>query len=72
MNPERRTADERVTKLVSDVEDLKRQMAENTAVTKDVRDILGSFKVLRALALWVAAVVGAAITIKSGVTTFFK
>lgn len=70
MNPERRSEDARVTQLVSDVHDLKRQMAENTEVTKDVRDILGSFKVMRAVAAWIAAVVGAIVAIKHGFNIF--
>lgn len=55
-----------VDKLVKDVEVLKAQMAENTEITKQVRDILGSFRIAGAIAKWTAAIVGGAIAVKSG------
>ena len=61
MNPnqERRLSDARVSQLVDDVTVLKHQMAENTAVTCQVRDILASFKGMMSLAKWIAAIAGA-------------
>lgn len=52
----RREADKIVSRLVADVAVLKSQMAENTAVTKEVRDILGSFKVVGKLSKWLFAI----------------
>ena len=55
-NQERRLSDQRVSQLVDDVTVLKHQMAENTAVTVQVRDILASFKVMASVAKWVTAI----------------
>lgn len=55
---QRRAADIKVAQLVTDVEDLKRQMAENTAVIIQVRDILASFKVVASVAKWITAIAG--------------
>lgn len=55
---QRRAADIKVAQLVTDVDDLKRQMAENTAVTCQVRDILASFKVVASVAKWITAIAG--------------
>lgn len=52
----RRASDKVVSQLVSDVAVLKSQMAENTAVTIEVRDILGSFKVIGRLSKWATAI----------------
>lgn len=57
--PERRADDPRVVRLVADVADLKQEMARNTAVTEQVRDILATFKTLGAIAKWVTAIAGA-------------
>lgn len=59
----RRAEDTRVTQLVTDVETLKEQMAVNTAVTIQVRDILASFRGVAAAAKWIAAIAGAAAAI---------
>lgn len=55
------------------VEQLKKAVAENAVVLEQVREILASFRVLRAVAAWigavgvaVAAVIGAVKTIKGG------
>jgi hypothetical protein len=48
-----------VTTLMSDVSELKRQMAENTVVTVQVRDILASFRIVGKVAKWTTAVVTA-------------
>lgn len=55
---QRRAADAKVTQLVTDVEDLKRQVVENTAVTIQVRDILASFRVVASVAKWITAIAG--------------
>lgn len=53
---ERRAEDQRIIKLCEDVAVLQVQMAENTAVTKQVRDILASFRIVGAVAKWTAAI----------------
>jgi hypothetical protein len=60
-----------VATLMTDVNDLKRQMVENTIVTVQVRDILASFKILGKIAKWVAAMGAAAAALWHGVR-FFK
>lgn len=52
-----------VTHLHDCVETLKSSMAENTALTKEVRDILATFRVLGAVAKWVAAIGAAGLAI---------
>ena len=54
--PQRRANDERLDTVVCDVALLKGQMAENTEVTKQVRDILNSFRLLGIVAKWIAAI----------------
>lgn len=54
----RRAADARVAQLVTDVDELKKQMAVNTEVTLQVRDILASFRGVAAVAKWVTAIAG--------------
>lgn len=54
----RRSEDVRVTQLVADVDDLKKQMALNTEMTTQVRDILASFRVAASVAKWVTAIAG--------------
>jgi hypothetical protein len=57
---ERRHEDQRIATLVTDVATLKAQMAENTQVTVQVRDILASFRIVGKIAKWFTAVVTAA------------
>lgn len=78
---ERRAHDKRVTQLVeqhhhlhgcveglkSQVTSLQSEMTRNTAVTQDVRDILGTFKVTMALGKWIAAVTTAAVGVAAAV-----
>lgn len=59
MADNRRADDPRVTKLVTDVESLQHQMAENTEVTMQVRDILASFKTAAAIAKWITTIAAA-------------
>ena len=56
---QRRVDDPRINKLVADVCDLKTQMAENTEITHQVRDILTSFRVMALFAKWIAAIAAA-------------
>lgn len=57
--PDRRTPDPVVQQLVSDVAQLQKDMKENTAVTKEVRDILRAFKIMGTIAKWTGAFAGA-------------
>lgn len=59
MTEERRREDQRIGKLVCDVCDLKEQMAENTEITGQVRDMLASFRVIAVVAKWVTAIAAA-------------
>lgn len=54
--PLRRVDDQLINVLVADVAVLKTQMAENTEVTKQVRDILSAFRVTMAVAKWTATI----------------
>jgi hypothetical protein len=69
---DRRTEDPRINQLVADVAVLKDQMAENTAVTHQVRDILASFRIVAAVAKWIAIIVGGIAAIKTGHGWFQK
>lgn len=66
MNDNRRSDDQRITQLGIDqghlhdcVESLKAAVKENTEITEQVRDILASFRVVGAVAKWIAAIAGA-------------
>lgn len=63
---ERRRADPAIKQLTDDVHLLKSQMATNTAVTLQVRDLLASFRLLSKLASWMGAIVLWLYSIKSG------
>ena len=70
---ERRADDSRVGKIAADlehlhgcVESLKSQVSENTALTKEVRDILATFKVLGAAAKWLTILGAGATTVYHG------
>ena len=52
----RRVSDARIDKLVADVASLQTDMKANTEVTVQVRDILASFRIMAAVAKWVAAI----------------
>ena len=58
----RRAADSVIERLVLDVHDLKRDMVENTKTTKEVRDILTSFKVVGQFARWLGLIVAALVS----------
>lgn len=71
---ERRSGDRRIDQVQQDVthlhecvEALKSQMAENTVITKQVRDILASFQIIGAIAKWVAAIGAGATAVYHGV-----
>ena len=53
---ERRAPDPLLATIISDVTTLKEQMVENTTVTKEVREILTSFRIFASVCKWVAAV----------------
>ena len=55
----RRKTDDVIDALVLDVHDLKRDMIENTKTTKEVRDILTSFKMVGKFARWIGLIVAA-------------
>lgn len=55
-NTDRRESDIRMGALVSDVAELKHQMARNTEITEQVRDVLASFRVMASVAKWLAAI----------------
>lgn len=59
MAEQRRSTDPIVVKLVSDMDEVKRDLARNTEVTEQVRDILASFRVMMAVAKWFTAIAGA-------------
>lgn len=55
----RRHTDHVIVALVGDVAVLKDQMVENTRVTKEVRDILSTFRVLGTFATWIGSILAA-------------
>lgn len=70
-NENRRASDSKINQLVNDVNDLKKQMAENTAITIEVRDVLATLRTLQKAAKWVtaisAAITATVIAIKTGI-----
>ena len=52
----RRVSDAILDKLVLDVASLQVDMKANTEVTVQVRDILSSFRIMAAIAKWLAAI----------------
>ena len=67
MPTERRAEDPRLGVLVTDVSDLKAQMARNTEITEQVRDILTSFRVIGAVAKWITALIAGFLALYHGV-----
>ena len=63
---ERRAVDPRIDELVRDMSDVKKELAANTEITKQVADVLASFRVISAIAKWATAVGAAIIAIKAG------
>lgn len=66
--PCRRVDDPRITQLVEDVKiaktrqtEMQRTIDENTKLTKQVRDVIISFRVIAAVSKWLTAIGGAAI-----------
>ena len=70
--PQRRSEDPRISQLVADVSTLQVDMKRNTEVTEQVRDILASFRVMGAVAKWLAALAGAFVAIKTGYQQWIK
>lgn len=50
--PERRAEDHRIAQIIEDVSQLKFQMAENTLVTVEVRDMLAGIKLFATVSKW--------------------
>lgn len=59
MSEQCRSSDAVVARLVSDMDEVKRDLARNTVVTEQVRDILASFRVMMAVAKWFTAIASA-------------
>ena len=55
-----------VSHLHDCVEELKREMKANTEITREVRDILATFRVVGLMAKWMAAVGAAAVAVWHG------
>lgn len=53
---ERRAEDPRINALVSDMQAVKAELAQNTEITKQVAEVLASFRVLAAIAKWIATI----------------
>lgn len=62
--------DERLTAFERRLTDLEGKIDENTAVTKDVRDILGTFRIVGLAAKWIAAIGAAGLAIYHGWQAF--
>ena len=57
----RRSNDEKMAKLITDVADLKISMVQNTIITEQVRDVLASFRIMASVSKWLAAISAGAI-----------
>lgn len=55
---ERRLEDQRINQLQLDVNTIQVQLKENTEVTIQVREILGTFKTVASFAKWLSAIGG--------------
>jgi hypothetical protein len=67
MSPKRRDmTDERLASFDRRLTDLERKLDENTAMTKDVRDILGTFRIVGLAAKWTAAIGAAGLAVYHG------
>lgn len=61
---DRRTDDPRIVALVDDMRAVKAELAANTAITQQVADVLASFRVLAAIAKWIAAIIAAVVALR--------
>ena len=52
----RRMADARIDTLVQQVNALQKEMTANTEITRQVADVLASFRVMAAIAKWCSAI----------------
>lgn len=66
----RRADDSRIAQLESRVGSIEAKLDANSTTTQEIRDILGSFKVLGTIAKWVGAVVGAGFGAYQFITSF--
>jgi len=69
---DRREEDPRITQLMFDVNQLKFQMAENTVVTVEVRDLLSGIKLLLSISKWGAAIGASLVGIWASIKGFNK
>jgi len=53
---QRRSSDSRIDQLMQDVAQLQKDMSANTEITRQVRDVLASFRVIYNVAKWLAAI----------------
>ena len=70
---ERLAENTRFSGIASDVAGLKLEMAENTKITAQVRDVLASFKTIAAVSKWltvIIALVASAIALLKGIINF--
>lgn len=56
MEHERRRDDARISKLVVDVKVLERKIDENSELTKEIRDLVTSFRVVASVAKWITTI----------------
>lgn len=64
---ERRSGDARIERLEQRMERFEGKLDENTATTREVRDILATFKIVGAVAKWCSIVGGAFVAMYHGV-----
>ena len=71
MTPPRRSDDRALLEIIGDVAELKRAMKENTEITRQVLEVLATFRVIASVAKWVTAVIASVgavyIAFKTGV-----
>jgi hypothetical protein len=63
---ERRAPDPRINILVEEMKVVRVELAANTHITKQVADVLASFRVIGAIAKWSAAIAAACTAIWHG------
>lgn len=76
---ERRRQDNRIDQIQTDmegvqtsighlhdcIESVKADVRRNTVITEDVRDVLGSFRVMASIAKWVTAIAAAYVAVRA-------
>ena len=76
--PQRRYSDERIDRLEerqvrieTRVEAIDTKMDDQTTILQNVADVLGTFRVVSAVAKWIGIVLGAGVAVSSAVAAFF-